>query len=91
MFIPYAKQLIDEGTQNGEIVLRPLLHNVYTTMIWQSFLQVLHFWVNDQSSHKAETDVIVEKTIHFVFDALAPNAIDSGLDYLKFLIQKRPK
>lgn len=89
VFVPYAKELIEEGVRNGEVVMRPILHQGYALLIWQNFIQVLHFWANDISIAKEETDVVIEKSVHFVFDALAPNAIDSGLDYLKFLVQKR--
>lgn len=88
-FVAYANQLLDEGLQTGEVVFRPVLNKSYTTLMWQSFLQILNFWANDRSNNKEETDVIIEKSIHFAFDSLAPNAIDSGIDYLKFLIQKR--
>ncbi|MCB0511814.1 MAG: hypothetical protein R2760_08020 [Chitinophagales bacterium] len=89
VFVPYAQQLINEGVQTGEIILRPILHKTYTLLFWQNFLQILHFWANDKSKHREETDVVIEKSVHFVFDTLAPNAIDSGLDYLKFLVQNR--
>lgn len=88
-FTPYAVHLLDEATQNGEIVTRPFINKTYPTLLWQAFLQILHFWSLDKSNNKEETDVIIEKSIHFTFDTLAPNALDSGFDYLKFLIQKR--
>jgi hypothetical protein len=49
----------------------------------------LYFWANDKSDHKENTDVMVEKTIHFTFDLLAPNAIDSGMDLVQHFLKLR--
>ena len=57
--------------------------------MWNGFLSVLYFWAKDKSNLRENTDVMVEKTIHFVFDLLAPNAIDSGLDMVQNFIKLR--
>ena len=88
-FNKHMDALIFEGTNSGEIQARPFIANYYNQSVWNAFLSILLFWANDKSIAKEETDVVIEKSVHFVFDALAPNAIDSGLDYLKFLVQNR--
>ena len=81
--------LIFEGTNSGEIQARPFIANYYNQSVWNAFLSILLFWANDKSENKENTDVMVEKTIHFVFDLLAPNAIDSGLDLIQNFLKLR--
>lgn len=88
-FSAYAISIIDNGIQNGEVVARPFVSNLYPNILWNCMLSILHFWSRDKSNNKEETDVIIEKTVHFAFDILSPNALDSGLDVGKFLLQKR--
>ena len=78
-----------EGTNSGEIQARPFIANYYNQSVWNAFLSILLFWANDKSENKENTDVMVEKTIHFVFDLLAPNAIDSGLDLIQNFLKLR--
>jgi hypothetical protein len=82
-------EIITIGEQSGEIVARPIVSNYYKNALWICFIQILVFWANDNSFEKEETDVLTEKSVHFTFDLFLPNAIDSGLDYAKFLLQKR--
>lgn len=81
--------MIFEGTNSGEIQARPLIANYYQTILWNAFWTILFFWANDKSNYKENSDVMVEKTIHFSFDLLAPNAIDSGVDWLQNYIKLR--
>lgn len=82
-FNNYTDTLIFEATNSGEIQARPFIANYYKQLLWNAFLSILYFWANDKSNHKENTDVMVEKTIHFAFDLLAPNAIDSGMDLVQ--------
>ncbi len=82
-FFNYTSALIFEGTNSGEIQARPFIANYYQQTLWNAFLSILYFWSNDKSESKENTDVIVEKTIHFTFDLLAPNPIDSGIDLVQ--------
>ncbi|MCC6515496.1 MAG: hypothetical protein IT275_04005 [Chitinophagales bacterium] len=88
-FYVYVDGLILTASNSGEIQIRPFLSNYYKQVIWNAFLSILYFWSNDKSNFKENTDVMVEKTIHFAFDLLAPNAIDSGIDYLQHFIKLR--
>lgn len=88
-FSAYTEELLLEGTNSGEIQARPLVANYYQQVLWNAFVTVLYFWANDKSDHKENTDVMVEKTIHFAFDLLAPNAIDSGIDWIQNFIKLR--
>lgn len=88
-FYKYTDDLIFEATNSGEIQARPLIANYYQSVLWSGFLSILYFWANDKSSYKENTDVMVEKTIHFTFDLLAPNAIDSGVDLVQHFLKLR--
>ena len=83
----YFDSLIFEATNSGEIQARPFIANYYTYVLYTAFLSVLVFWSNDRSEDRQNTDVMVEKTVHFAFDMLAPNAIDSGIDLLQNLFK----
>ena len=88
-FYNYTNALIFEGTNSGEIQARPVIANYYQQILWNAFLSVLYFWSNDKSDNKENTDVMVEKTIHFTFDLLAPNPIDSGIDLVQNFFKLR--
>jgi hypothetical protein len=88
-FNNYTDALVFEGTNSGEIQARPFIANYYKQVLWNAFLSILYFWANDKSDHKENTDVMVEKTIHFTFDLLAPNAIDSGMDLVQHFLKLR--
>jgi hypothetical protein len=85
----YFDDLVFASTNSGEIQARPILANYYTFVLLSAFKSVIYFWSNDKSEYKEKTDVMVEKTVHFAFDLLAPNAIDSGLDLIQNLIKLR--
>ncbi len=83
----YFDELIFNATNSGEIQARPFIANYYKSILSSSFLAILNFWSNDKSAFKENTDVMVEKTVHFAFDLLAPNAIDSGFDLVQSLFK----
>ena len=83
----YFDELIFNATNSGEIQARPFIANYYQSILNTAFLSVLNFWSNDKSDFKQNTDVMVEKTVHFAFDLLAPNAIDSGFDLVQSLFK----
>jgi hypothetical protein len=89
LFNQYSDTLIFDGTNSGEIQARPFIANYYQQTVWNALVTILHFWANDKSEHKENTDVMVEKTIHFTFDLLAPNPIDSGIDLIQNFLKLR--
>jgi hypothetical protein len=88
-FYDYCDTLLLEGTNSGEIQARPFIANYYRTVLWNAFISILYFWAGDTSDHREKTDVLVEKTVHFSFDLLAPNAIDSGIDLIQNIFKLR--
>lgn len=90
-FRDYCETLILEGTNSGEIQARPFLADYYPEVLWNAFLTILYYWLKDTSPNREHTDVMVEKTVHFAFDLLAPNAVDSGFDLLQQWIKLRKR
>lgn len=89
LFSDYCDSLILEGTNSGEIQARPFIANYYKNVLWNAFLAVLYYWASDTSENKEHTDVLVEKSVHFTFDLLSPNAIDSGVDLIQNIFKLR--
>lgn len=89
LFVEYSDSLVFDGTNSGEIQARPVIANYYNRLLWNAFRSILLFWSHDNSDHKENTDVMVEKTVHFTFDLLAPSAVDSGIDLVQHFFKLR--
>ena len=87
-FEKFSLNIIDFGTQTGEIKPRPYLTRTYDNILWLSLLFILRFWAKDKSENKERTDVIIDKAVNFTMDIFLPNAMDSGLELLMILMEK---
>jgi len=87
-FTEYSKNLLEEGQVREEIAGRMVLNSQYDKLLWVQLLFVLFYWVNDHSEAGEPTDAAIEKSVNLTFDLLARNAVDSGIDLAKFLLQK---
>lgn len=85
----WARQLMNEGLGNGEIAGRSKLNDTYDELFWIQFLFLLNFWKNDRSKNFERTDAAIEKTVKLSFDLIEKNALDSALDFGKFIFQNR--
>ena len=50
---------------------------------------VLDFWVKDKSKGFEQTDAMIEKSVNTSFDLIASSALDTVLDFAKFMYQNR--
>lgn len=91
VFKSFFSGIINQGIETGEILSRPFLTKYYTDAIWSAILQIILFRKNDKSNQYEQTDVMVEKTVHFYFDMLAPGAVDSAIEWASFLIKRNIK
>ena len=64
-FTLFTDELLLEANNSGEVQTRIFVSKYYSTVLWNSFVTILYFWKNDKSENKENTDVMVEKTIHF--------------------------
>lgn len=88
-FSQFTETLLFDATNTGEVQGRPVIANYYRDILWTGFVFILQYWAKDHSPNQEKTDVFVEKTVHFMFDMLAPGPVDSGIDLFRFLIQLR--
>ena len=85
----YAKELVREGEETGEVAQRPYLTDRYGDALWYQLLFVLRFWRNDESVGFEKTDAAIEKAVHLSFDIIGRNTLDSAFDFARFIFQNR--
>ena len=88
-FKEYARDLIMEGKESREVQPRKFIDERYPDAFWLQFLMVLDFWVKDKSKGFEQTDAMIEKSVNTSFDLIASSALDTVLDFAKFMYQNR--
>jgi hypothetical protein len=86
-FMTYINDLLSSGRQSGEIANRPYLEKTYPALFWLHFCFLLSFWMNDSSPGFEKTDAAIEKSVNLAFDLIGKGAVDSALDFARFLYQ----
>lgn len=84
----FLNNLIAEGKDSHEIAERPF-SNQYEKAFWLHFIFLNKFWSDDESENFEKTDAAVEKSVNLALDLIGKGAIDSILDFGKFLFQNR--
>lgn len=87
----FFEGLINEGKAKGEVANRPLLDKRYPTLFWLHMGFLLLFWKEDDSPGFEKTDAAVEKSVNLAFDLIGKGAVDSFIDFAKFLYQSKSK
>ena len=90
-FSIWAKQLVAEGAETGEMANRLFISQKYPDGLWLLVLSILKYWLRDSSEEYDKTDTFIEKSTNFCFDALGVTPLDSGFDFAKFLFQQNSK
>jgi AcrR family transcriptional regulator len=85
----FTSQVINDGIAKSEIAKRPLLDKRYPQLFWVHMSFFLLYWKSDSSKAFERTDVFIEKTVNLAFDLIGKGAIDSAIDFLKFLYQQK--
>ena len=88
-FKEFAGDLVMEGKESRELQPRKFIDERYPDAFWLQFLIVLDFWVKDKSRGFEQTDAMIEKSVNTSFDLIASSALDTVLDYLKFMYQNK--
>jgi Tetracyclin repressor-like, C-terminal domain len=88
-FKEYARDLVMEGKESQEVTPRRFLDERYPDAFWLQFLMILDFWVKDKSKGFDNTDAMIEKSVNTSFDLIGSTALDSVLDFAKFMYQNR--
>jgi hypothetical protein len=88
-FEDWAKLIVEEGIETGEIADRIGLSSQYYRALWGHFLFLLEFWIKDNSQGFEKTDAAIEKSVNLEFELLARGPLESAIDFAKFLFQNQ--
>jgi len=84
-YAAFLDPLIRLGMETGEIADRYLLNQAIPPLFTLHLRAVVAFHLNDESSGFERTDAFIEKSVRLAFDVLRPQAVDSAVDFARFL------
>lgn len=88
-FKDFANEIILEGKETEEIASRPIISDRYDEALWFQTWFVFRYWLDDRSPRFEKTDAAIEKSVNLGFDLMGKSALDSFLDFAKFLYQSK--
>lgn len=88
-FKEFATEVIATGKETQEIASRPYISEKYDEALWLQLAFVFRFWLDDNSPGFEKTDAAIEKAVNLAFDLMGKSALDSFLDFAKFLYQNK--
>ena len=68
---------------------RPKIDETYPKIFWLHLVILLQYWKNDDSEGFENTDAFVEKSVNLAFDLISKGALDTAIDFIKFLYQTK--
>lgn len=90
-FETFLESILNSGKSNGEVASRPFLDKRYPSLFWVHMGFLLIFWKDDNSAGFENTDAAIEKSVNLAFDLIGKGAVDSFIDFGKFLYQTRSR
>jgi hypothetical protein len=88
-FKDFAGDIIMEGKETQEIASRPFITEKYDEALWLQVAFVFRYWLDDRSPRFEKTDAAIEKAVNLAFDLMGKSALDTFLDFAKFLYQNK--
>ncbi|UZD24038.1 TetR family transcriptional regulator C-terminal domain-containing protein [Algoriphagus halophytocola] len=88
-FKEFVNEIILQGKETEEIASRPVISDRYDEALWLQVGFVFRFWLEDRSAGFEKTDAAIEKSVNLGFDLMGKSALDSFLDFAKFLYQSK--
>jgi AcrR family transcriptional regulator len=88
-FESYFENLLTEGKSSGEVAQRPYLDKRYPQLFWMHLGFILLFWKEDSNADFERTDAAIEKSLNLAFDLIGKGALDSAVDFAKFIYQSK--
>lgn len=88
-FKAFANEIILEGKETEEIANRPVISDRYDEALWIQVGFVFRYWLDDKSPRFEKTDAAIEKSVNLGFDLMGKSALDSFLDFAKFIYQSK--
>jgi Tetracyclin repressor-like, C-terminal domain len=86
-FEKFTESVLTEAINKGEVAKRPYLDKRYPQLFWIHMSLFLVYWKDDTSTGFEKSDVFIEKSVNLAFDLISKGAIDSAIDFTKFLFQ----
>lgn len=86
-FEEFVDIVLNDGKTKGEVAERPYLDKRYPQLFWVHLALLLMFWKGDDSAGFEKTDAFIEKSVNLAFDLIGKGAVDSAIDFGKFLYQ----
>ena len=90
-FESFFDSTLNVGKGSGEVANRPVLDKRYPQLFWLHLGFILLFWKQDSSPGFEKTDAAIEKSVNLAFDLIGKGAVDSAIDFAKFLYQNKIK
>ncbi len=87
----FSKQVIQQGLAEKELEERKFISDRYHDGVWVNTLFILNFWAKDDSMGFEKTDAAIEKSVNLMLELMGKSALDSVLDFGKFLFQNATK
>jgi hypothetical protein len=88
-FKDFANEIILEGKETEEIASRPVISDRYDEALWLQVGFIFKYWLDDRSPRFEKTDAAIEKSVNLAFDLMGKSALDSFLDFAKFMYQSK--
>lgn len=88
-FEKYIVSVLETGKAAGEVAKRPYLDSRYPGLFWVHTAFLLMYWRDDNSVGFQNTDAAIEKSVNLAFDLIGKGAVDSVIDFAKFLYQTK--
>ena len=90
-FETFFESILNVAKGTGEVASRPILDKRYPQLFWMHLGFILLFWKQDNSPGFEKTDAAIEKSVNLAFDLIGKGALDSAIDFAKFLYQNKIK
>jgi AcrR family transcriptional regulator len=88
-YLAFVESILNVGKTNGEVAKRPYIDKQYPELLWFHMGFLLLFWKDDSSAGFEKTDAAIEKSVNLAFDLIGKGAVDSMIDFGKFLYQTK--
>lgn len=90
-FEAFFESILNVAKGKGEVATRPVIDKRYPQLFWLHLGFILLFWKQDSSAGFEKTDAAIEKSVNLAFDLIGKGAVDSAIDFAKFLYQNKIK
>jgi AcrR family transcriptional regulator len=87
-FHQHFTEILNKAIDDKEISSRRILDSKYADGLWINLLFVIKYWIEDNSIRFEKTDAAIEKSVNLAFDLMSKSALDTAIDFTKFLFQR---